>query len=74
MVSHHPNAVPACGQQGGDAFCNLCEKRVYVFGKFPAPCMSLAVDVAKFSPRVTLAVTILGAVQYFPVVIVQQLL
>lgn len=71
MVSHHPNAVPACSQQGGDAFCDLCEKSVYVLGKFPAPRMPLVVDVAKFAPGVALAVAVFGTVQYFPMVVVQ---
>jgi hypothetical protein len=74
VVSHHPNAVPTRSQQGGDAFCNFCEKRVDVLGQLPAARMSLAVDVAEFAPRVALAVAVLGTVQHLPVVVVQQLL
>ncbi len=74
MVGHHPNAVPTGSQQGADAFCNLCEKRVDVLGQLPAARMPLAVDVAEFAPRVALTVTVLGTVQHLPVVVVQQLL
>jgi hypothetical protein len=74
VVGHHPNAVPTRSQQGGDAFCNFCEKRVDVLGQLPAARMPLAVDVAEFAPRVALAVAVFGTVQHLPVVVVQQLL
>ena len=74
MVGHHPNAVPTGSQQSTDTFRNFCQERIDVLGQLPTARVSLAVDVAKFAPRVALAVTVIGAVQHFPVVVVQQLL
>src|SRR5690606_40143835 len=74
MVGHHPDAVPTGSQQSPDAFRNLGKKRVDMLGKLPAACMPLAVDVAKFAPRVALTIAVFGTVHHFPMVVVQQLL